>query len=57
MPAEEVLINNDADQTNKALLLKTKNNVHSTADPACNQTLLLESKNNVIKKADPSYRL
>jgi len=54
MPAEEVLINNDADQTNKTLLLKTKNNVHSTADPAHNQTLLLETKNNVSTKADPN---
>ena len=52
MPAEENLINNDADQIYNALLLKTKNNVHSTADPARNQTLLLESKNNVITKAD-----
>jgi hypothetical protein len=49
--AEEVLINNDADRTNKALLLKTKNNLHSKPDPARNQTLLLEKNNNVNKKS------
>ena len=53
-PAEENLINNDGDQTHNALLLKTKNNVHSAADPARNQTLLLETKNNVSTKADPN---
>jgi len=50
--AEEKLIKNDADQQNIELLLKTKNNVHSTADPLNKKTLLLKQKNNVITKAD-----
>ena len=34
------------------MLLKTKNNVHSTADPLNNKTLLFKTKTDVISKAD-----
>jgi hypothetical protein len=50
--AEENLIKKDADWPNVELLLKTKNNVHSTADLLNNKTLLFKTKTDVISKAD-----